>query len=419
MASDPLHFVRRYARPIAVSVGVCLVGLGALLVAHPPSAVVAGRIIGKPAFLISIQSGKSCEGCHKDIDPGLYKQWWESVHARVNVGCADCHGDDHEAVFAAQGRVSAGACGTCHEKAVAEFAQNGHATTEADALKTSRFMLQSPAMRREGCMACHGIGKQFEDGSVGACNKCHPGHAFSSVVARQPEACEVCHIGPDHPQVEAYRTSVHGILYFQDRDESVAPTCVTCHMPEGTHASVANLTYGEIASGAVVEGSPTPSIAMRTLSVEQMEANRGRMLKACAPCHTKRFAAEQLERADAIKLEADSLVAIGAGILNALRNERALQPMPEDRPPHPIEGHAMVLGGQQTYENTSAIEQAFFRLYKFYHAKTYKSAYHHSPDITHWMGIVPMKMELDNIRSEARKLRQAIRKQEGRDVSKP
>ena len=178
-------------------------------------------------------------------------------------------------------------------------------------------------------------------------------------------------------------------------------------MPEGTHGSPSNLTYGEIASGAVLVGSPTPSIAMRTLSLEQMEANRGRMLKACAPCHTKRFAEEQMLRADAIKLEADSLVAIGAAILQSLRDEGALQPMPEDRPPHPISGHEMVLGGQQTYENTSGIEQAFFRLYKFYHAKTYKSAYHHSPDITHWMGIVPMKMELDRIRSEASQLRRA------------
>jgi hydroxylamine dehydrogenase len=402
-----LQKLRSYARVAALLGVIVFAAIGALLLYHPPSAVVAGRVIGKPAFLLSIQSEKSCEGCHKEIDPGLYKQWWDSVHARVNVGCAGCHGEDHEAIFAAKGRVSAGMCGTCHETAVTEFASSGHATTEADALKTSRFMLQSPAMRQEGCMGCHSIGRQFEDGSVGACNKCHPGHSFSSAIAREPEACEVCHIGPDHPQVEAYRTSVHGVLYFQDRDVSTSPTCVTCHMPEGTHGSPSNLTYGEIASGAVLVGSPTPSIAMRTLSLEQMEANRGRMLKACAPCHTKRFAEEQMLRADAIKLEADSLVAIGAAILQSLRDEGALQPMPEDRPPHPISGHEMVLGGQQTYENTSGIEQAFFRLYKFYHAKTYKSAYHHSPDITHWMGIVPMKMELDRIRSEASQLRRA------------
>jgi hypothetical protein len=75
-------------------------------------------------------------------------------------------------------------------------------------------------------------------------------------------------------------------------------------------------------------------------------------------------------------------------------------------------GHALELGGQQLYENTSEIEQAFFRLYKFYHATTFKSAYHHSPDYTHWKGIVFMKMEMDKIRTEAKRLRQAARLKE-------
>ena len=129
------------------------------------------------------------------------------------------------------------------------------------------------------------------------------------------------------------------------------------------------------------------------------------MLSVCGPCHSLRFARESLERADAIKREADALVAEGRAILVGLDREGLLNPMPRDRPAHPVAGHTMVLGGQQTYENTSEIEQAFFRLYKFYHAKTYKSAYHHSPDYTHWKGLVFMKMELDKIRSEARRLR--------------
>jgi len=173
-------------------------------------------------------------------------------------------------------------------------------------------------------------------------------------------------------------------------------------MPDGTHGNAGNLTLGEIASGAVIEGGVAPAIPMRVITRETAERNRNEMLKACAPCHTTRFAREQLERADAIKLEADALVGEARAIVEALRDEGALDRMPADRPPHPISGHAMVLGGQQVYENTTEIEQAFFRMYKFNHAKTYKAAYHNSPDITHWMGIVPMKMELDKIRSEAR-----------------
>lgn len=385
---------------------------------HPYSGDLLRQIVEKPKFLYLTHGDKTCEGCHSEIDSGLHLQWYESAHAAANVGCAACHGDDHEAVFAAKGRVSAAVCGECHERAVAEFASSGHATTEADAQGAARFTLQSPAMRQEGCMGCHSIGRRFEDGSVGACNKCHPGHAFSAAAAREPEACEVCHIGPDHPQVEAYRTSVHGVLYLHDRNPETAPTCVTCHMPEGTHGSPNNLTLGEIASGAVLEGTGVPPIAMRVISQDVFDRNRTEMLKACAPCHTTRFAKEQLERADAIKLEADSLVAEAHAIVTSLRDDGLLDPMPEDRPPHPISGHAMVLGGQQVYENTTEVEQAFFRLYKFYHAKTYKAAYHHSPDFTHWLGIVSMKMELDKIRSEARRLRriQALAPQTQREA---
>ena len=166
---------------------------------------------------------------------------------------------------------------------------------------------------------------------------------------------------------------------------------------------------GQIASGAVIEGGVAPAIPMRVITRETADRNRNEMLKACAPCHTTRFAREQLERADAIKLEADALVGEARAIVEALRDEGALDRMPADRPPHPISGHAMVLGGQQVYENTTEIEQSFFRMYRFYHAKTYKAAYHNSPDITHWMGIVPMKMELDKIRSEARWLRNVQR----------
>ena len=373
---------------------------------HPKSTEIVQRLAEKPAFLLSTLSDSSCEGCHRKLDAALYAQWRRSAHARVNVGCAGCHGSDHEAVFAAKGRVSAGVCGTCHEQIVADFATSGHATTEADAEASARFLAQSGAMQIEGCMGCHSIGRRFEDGSVGGCNKCHPGHAFSAEVAREPEACEVCHVGPDHPQMEAYRTSVHGVLYAVNRDPSEAPTCVTCHMPEGTHGSVANLTLGHIASGAALDGEISPNIPMRRMSRDEMAENRKRMLDACGPCHTTRFARESLRRADEVKRGADALVAEARALIQALHDDGCLDPMPSDRLPHPVVGHALVLGGDQVYEDTSAIEGMFFRMFRFYHSTTFKSAYHQSPDYTHWKGNAFLKMELDRIRSEARRLRQ-------------
>ena len=340
---------------------------------------------------------------------GISIRVWTNSGARVpifwaNVGCADCHGENHETVFAVRGQVSAGMCGKCHAEEVAAFAESGHADAELAALSDARFLAQSRAMQEEGCMGCHSIGARFADGSVGGCNTCHPSHEFSAALAREPEACAVCHGGPDHPVMEAYKTSIHGVLYYADRDAEKSPSCVTCHMPNGDHGHVANIGLGAVFTGAVLEEDFLPHLAMKRLTKEEFEANRNAMLQVCAPCHSNRFSRESLERADAIKREADALVAESYAVIKALYDEKALDPMPEDRPANPVVGHAFELGGQQLYENTSEIEQAFFRLFKFYHATTFKAAYHHSPDYTHWEGIVRMKMEMDKIRTEARRL---------------
>ena len=89
-----------------------------------------------------------------------------------------------------------------------------------------------------------GMGRFNPDGSLGTCNACHPRHSFSKALARQPENCGKCHMGPDHPQFEVYNESKHGISFRNrlsemnldhpqwvvGRDYSAAPTCATCHM---------------------------------------------------------------------------------------------------------------------------------------------------------------------------------------------
>ena len=58
-----------------------------------------------------------------------------------------------------------------------------------------------------------GIGRINPDGSKGSCAACHGRHSFSSALARQPENCGKCHLGPDHPQAEIYAESKHGIQF--------------------------------------------------------------------------------------------------------------------------------------------------------------------------------------------------------------
>ncbi len=88
------------------------------------------------------------------------------------------------------------------------------------------------------------MGRFNPDGSLGTCNACHSRHEFSKALARQPEACGKCHMGPDHPQIEIFNESKHGIAFHNKiaemnldhpewvvgRDYSAAPSCATCHM---------------------------------------------------------------------------------------------------------------------------------------------------------------------------------------------
>jgi hypothetical protein len=66
-----------------------------------------------------------------------------------------------------------------------------------------------------------GIGRINPDGSKGSCSACHTRHRFSKEQARRPDACGKCHLGPDHPQIEVYQESKHGVLYQAFRDKMI------------------------------------------------------------------------------------------------------------------------------------------------------------------------------------------------------
>ena len=64
-----------------------------------------------------------------------------------------------------------------------------------------------------------GIGRINPDGSEGSCAACHGRHEFSAAQARTPDTCGKCHMGPDHPQIEIYNESKHGIAYRANRGQ--------------------------------------------------------------------------------------------------------------------------------------------------------------------------------------------------------
>ena len=387
-----------------------LVQGGALAILILLAAALSYRSPLSGGFFKASRSGPDCLSCHAgpaDIkgggDPGLVEQWRQSVHFARGVGCDACHGTNHEEMIRVHGEVSAGKCGTCHAKETRAFQNQGHAIAETMAETNAKFLAQTPEMQRQGCMTCHIIGKRFPDGSVGKCNFCHVGHAFSAAQAREPAACSTCHVGPDHPQMEAYDDSKHGIAYAANHDPRRAPTCVTCHMPGGTHNVTFGITLGGVAFGGKLEGDKS-LLPLKEISRSEYLRKRTEMLQVCSGCHATSFARDALADADVIKRQTDGLVDRGAGIVEAAWKAGVLDPRPEDRPPNPVEGAVLVLGAHQLYEDTSPLEERFFEMASFHGPTTWKGAYHHSPDHTHWLGNMKVKESLIYLQAEARRL---------------
>ena len=260
-------------------------------------------------------------------------------------------------------------------------------------------------------MGCHQIGAHSTDGSRGKCNSCHSSHSFSVKEARRPEACAPCHTGPDHPHMEIWRASKHGQLFASQDTRDQSPTCVTCHMPKGSHNTGIGLSFGQVANGAVLPGSKPP-VAMRTITQPEAQQQRQAMVQTCLPCHSSRFATESLSKADSVKEEADALLSEAVKLITQLHEEGLLRQSGKtfDSNPKDIDtAPPLVLGSNQLYDAGSPIEQRFFDMFKFHHATTFKGAYHHSPEHTHNEGFLRMKQDLTYINNEASRLRAEAR----------
>ncbi len=369
-------------------------------------------LLAAPAAAKGPPEGQGCAGCHRGRSPALVAAWEGSRHAAAGVGCEACHGDDHAALVGGKAPVTAEVCGGCHGEALAAHRRSRHglalhagtacsrnrrrhetpagrclrcheagSTAVRVKMECARFLAQTPEMQRQGCLSCHRVET--------ACDACHGAHTTDLAVARNPEQCGHCHMGPDHHQYEMWASSPHGIRY-RAAGPQAGPACTTCHMAGGSHDVSRGITMG-------LFGQPYPE--------GRRKRERARMVEVCGRCHEPAFAARQLADADAIQRQAKALVEEAKGILEGLHAEGLLDPAPESRPPHPLFGHRLVLGPQMLYEDLSPIEAVFFRMKKFDYVTTYKGAFHQSPDYTHWYGNSFLKLDLSEIRGMAAQLR--------------
>ena len=234
---------------------------------------------------------ETCETCHRKQSPALVMEWQRSRHGQSGVGCVDCHGAKAGEVDAWQHEgawistlVTPKDCAPCHDKECKEFAVSHHAKAGEILASLDNVLAEKAAGQPgnnadavNGCWQCHGtiikfqrndhgeilraasgkplldpntwpnsgIGRLNPDGSKGSCHACHSRHSFEAKLSRAPENCGKCHMGPDHPHIEIYNESKHGIAFHANRDKmaldkdggwvlgkdySAAPTCATCHI---------------------------------------------------------------------------------------------------------------------------------------------------------------------------------------------
>lgn len=361
---------------------------------------------------VAFAAPQSCLSCHQEKTPAAVKRWQESAHAKAGVGCEACHGTDHEKMLKGEAVVDMKICAPCHKKAFDEHQSSRHGMglhsgwgctrsligrnpsecafchQEGDDLPRSevqcaRFLKQSSEMGQIGCSYCHSV--------ESACDSCHSSHSTDLAIVRNPNSCAKCHMGPDHPQWEMWQTSQHGTLNVSLGKET-GPDCLTCHMPKGTH---------NVSLGITMSSGGVPYDAAKRAK------GREEMMKICSACHAPGFVRRELERDDAVRSQSLVILKEAEKIIWDLNDRKLLDPMPDQRPPHPLSGPRLVTDAQMLYEDTSHIERIFFKMKKYDYARTVKGAYHQNPAYTHWYGNAELKMDLVDIKAEASRLKGA------------
>ncbi len=279
--------------------------------------------------------------------------------------------------------VSPRTCARCHEKEAQEFFNSRHNSASQFIGSVDNFLgrfAEGPAAANSGCQQCHGsvvrvskppqdgnppiyapdtwpntgIGRVNVDGSWGSCSACHSRHEFSAQVARRPESCGKCHMGPDHPQIEIFNESKHGIAFRKNlanmnidvpggewilgKNYTQAPTCSTCHMgpvaPHGNHKGL-ELTH-EV--GARISWTLRPKVSIQPKGITGKDGKvilkgpagrRADMQQVCTTCHSQAWVNNFYVQFDqAVALYNNKFGKPATAIYNFMKKEKILDSVP-------------------------------------------------------------------------------------------
>ena len=406
--------------------------------------IICGFILAMTLAPVLGAQGLKCIECHKQATPNIVTDWQLSKHSQNDVDCSVCHGEAHmTAEDVAEVRIpTPDTCAQCHEEQVKQFKSGKHALAWA-AMKAMPTAHAQPVALMEGmkgCGGCHKIGLKTEAETkelrrtgpgfgIASCDACHTRHIFSKQEALQPQACQTCHMGFDHPQWEMYSGSKHGVRYLLKQvkvlpETVAAPTCQTCHFQGGEHGVMTGWGFlavrlpmpedkawaddrAVILQGLGVldpQGKPTGRLdvvkaaAVARLTQEDWQKSRDKMLATCGQCHSRNFARAELEKGDQMIRETDRLMAEAIRTVAALYKEGVL--------PKPA-SYADAFPDLLTFHDApTGVEQKLFVMFLEHRMRAFQGTFHANPDYALWYGWSEMRRDLTEIKELAADLRE-------------
>ena len=393
--------------------------------------------------LVVTVEAQDCIVCHTKLTPNIVSDWKLSKHSQNDVFCEDCHGKAHTSATDVD-KVSfptPTTCGQCHDDRVQQFKKGKHANAwvALTAMPTTHMLPMAMVDGMKGCGGCHKIGLKSEDeikklrleGNTfgnASCDACHTRHTFSVAEASQPQACQTCHMGFDHPQWEMYSGSKHGVRYLLKQTgcipaDAAAPTCQTCHMTGGDHE--VRTPWGFLAVRLPLpadsqwkedqttilkalgvldpEGKPTARLDVikagdvARLTQESFDTERNKLVAVCGKCHSANFAKGEIAKGDKMIREADHLLAQAIIVIADLYKDGIL--------PKPA-SYANAFPDLLTFHDApTPIEQKLFVMHLEHRMRCFQGTFHASPDYALWYGWSEMVRDLSEIKDMAAQLR--------------
>ena len=401
--------------------------------------ILLGVFLGHPLF------SQECVECHKKTTPNIVSDWQVSKHSQNDVGCSVCHGEEHKSAddYDVARIPTPDTCAQCHEGKVDQFKKGKHSLAWA-AMKAMPMAHAQPVALMEGmkgCGGCHKIGlkteaevRDLQKAGAGfgraSCDACHTRHIFSVAEARQPQACQTCHMGFDHPQWEMYSASKHGVRFLLKQNKTLpetaaAPSCQMCHMQAGSHE--VRTAWGFLAvrlpmpedkqwaadratilQGLGVldpSGNPTGRLDVvkaadvARLTQESWQKERNEMIGVCNRCHSVNFARAELAKGDDMIREVDHLMAEAIRVVAALYKDGILAKPASYAHPFP--------DLLTFHDGPTEIEQELFVMFLEHRMRSFQGTFHANPDYALWYGWSEMRRSLKRIETMAAEIRES------------